>query len=144
MNIKALNWYRQNSNYTENSGKVNRLPIMYFDTQIVKGGRQRYQDIISTNGNGLPFFGTPGEYGARFKTSKDLSVMSSPDSGKIMFADYPGNGKLTKKSVFPGIESNGNNMSEASPFHMIKLYFPGRASLALDINSGSANYKNWN
>ena len=48
MNIKALNWYRQNSNYTENSGKVNRLPIMYFDTQIVKGGRQRYQDIIST------------------------------------------------------------------------------------------------
>jgi hypothetical protein len=144
MNIKALNWYRQNSNYTENSGKVNRLPIMYFDTQIVKGGRQRYQDIISTNGNGLPFFGTPGEYSARFKTSKYLSVMSSPDSGKIMFADYPGNGKLTKKSVFPGIESNGNNMSEASPFHMIKLYFPGRASLALDINSGSANYKNWN
>ena len=144
MNIKALSWYRQNSDYTENSGKVNKLPIAYFDTQIVKGGRLRHQDTISTNETGLPYFGTPGEYGARFKTSKYLSVMSPPSKGKIMFADYIGNGKLTKRSVFPGIESNGNNMSEASPFHMIKLYFPGRASLALDINPASANYKNWN
>jgi|TARA_R100001509_G_scaffold61945_1_gene34236 hypothetical protein len=144
MNVKALNWYRQNSNYTENSGKVGKIPIQYFDMQTIKGGRNRYQDIVSTGGNGMDFFGTPGEYSARFKTSKYLSVMSSPDKGKIMFVDYPSNGKLTKRTVFPGVQSNGNNMGEASPFHMIKLYFPGRASLALDTNTNSANYKNWN
>jgi len=144
MNVKALNWYRENSDYTENSRKVNKLPIAYFDTQNIKGGRQRYQDVVSTNGQGLTFFGTPGEYSARNRTSKYLSVISPPNKGKIMFVDYPNSGKLTKRSVFPGIESNGNNMSEASPFHMIKLYFPGRASLALDINSVSSNYKNWN
>ena len=53
MNVKALSWYRQNSDYTENSGKVNKLPIAYFDTQIVKGGRLRYQDTISTNETGI-------------------------------------------------------------------------------------------
>ena len=26
--------------------------------------------------------------------------MSSPDKGKIMFVDYPSNGKLTKRTVF--------------------------------------------
>ena len=30
MNVKALNWYRQNSNYTENSGKVGKIPNSIF------------------------------------------------------------------------------------------------------------------
>lgn len=142
MNTEALNWYRQNSDFTENSGKVNKQPILYFDAQNIPGGRTRFQDVARTN-NGLMFFGTPGEYGATYGTSKYISVLSPPDKGRVMFANYLQNSELTKKIIFPGNQQNNNNRSEASPFHMIKLYFAGRASLALDTNSNSQNFKTW-
>ena len=143
MDIKALKWYRENSDFTQNSAAVNRQPILYFDSQSIKGGRQRYVDLQPTPG-GLKFFGTPGEHSALFGTSKYISVVSPPTKGKIFFASYPKNISLTKRQIFPGIEQNGSNESEASPFHMIKLYFPGRASLRLDMSPNSQNYKNWN
>tara|TARA_R110000824_G_scaffold18850_4_gene73965 strand:- start:13062 stop:13493 length:432 start_codon:yes stop_codon:yes gene_type:complete len=142
MNVKALNWYRENSDFTENSGKVNKQPILYFDAQNIPGGRTRFNDVVRTP-SGLRFFGTPGEYGAHYGTSKYISVVSPPDKGRVMFVNYAKNSELTKKTIFPGTEQNYNNRSEASPFHMIKLYFAGRASLALDTNSNSQNYKTW-
>ena len=143
MDIKALKWYRENSDFTENSRKVSRQPILYFDDQTIKGGRLRYTDVHPTP-NGLKFFGTPGEYSALFGTSKYISVVSPPTKGKVFFANYIQNSSLTKRKIFPGTQQNGSNESKASPFHMIKLYFPGRASLMLDTNSNSQNYKNWN
>ena len=71
MNIKALNWYRDNVNFTEGKG------LVYYD-MINAGGTQRFQDRAETNG-GMDYFGTPGEYGARFKAAKYISLVSSPD-----------------------------------------------------------------
>ena len=46
MNINALNWYRKNSNFTENSKNSKRIPPLYFDTQTVPGGRNRFVDYM--------------------------------------------------------------------------------------------------
>ena len=142
MNIASLTWYRENINYTENSIKAQRQPILYFDSQRIGGGRNRFVDVIPSKG-GLKFFGTPGEYSALYKTSKYISVVSPPNAGKIWYVDYPADTRLTSNNVFPGIQENNNGRKEASPFHTIKLYFPGRASLRLETNPNSPNYKNW-
>jgi len=142
MNINALNWYRKHSNFTENSKNAQRVPLLYFDTQNVPGGRNRFVDFVKAK-SGLEFFGTPGEYGAQYKASKYISVVSPPDKGKIMFTDYPGNTQLTATKVFPGTQQNDNATTDASPFHMVKLYFVGRASLSLDVRPNSNNYKQW-
>lgn len=142
MNVEALKWYRNNSNYTENSSKVGKQPILYFDTQKVPGGRNRYVDVAGAR-DGLTFFGTPSEYGAKFAASKYISVVSPPDKGKVMFTNYSKDPNLTNREVFPGLGQNNNGRTEASPFHLVKLYFPGRASLRLDTNPNSNNYKNW-
>ena len=60
-----------------------------------------------------------------------------------MFTDYPGNTQLTNAKVFPGTQQNDNATTDASPFHMVKLYFVGRASLSLDTRPNSNNYKQW-
>ena len=79
----------------------------------------------------------------KIKASKYLSVVSSPDKGKIMFVDYPKSLKLTKKTVFPGTANNNRGVTESSPFHFVKLYFAGKDSLRLETNSNSNNWKNW-
>jgi len=142
MNIKALEFYRNNSNFTENSIKGGTQQLLYFDTQSIPGGRDRFVDSIRTNG-GLKFYGTPGEYSANFKASKYLSALTPPNRGKVMFSNYRNSNTLTKKTVFPGIQENDNGRTDGSPFHMIMLYFPGKASLILDTNPNSNNYKNW-
>jgi hypothetical protein len=122
MNIKALNWYRDNVNFTEGKG------LVYYD-MINAGGTQRFQDRAETNG-GMDYFGTPGEYGARFKAAKYISLVSSPDKGKVFYIDYQPNKKITKNDVFPG--GNHRLDNNTSPYHMIKLYFPNRTSLGLN------------
>ena len=39
MNKESLKWYRNNSDFTENSRKVNKAPILYFDAQVVTNGK---------------------------------------------------------------------------------------------------------
>jgi hypothetical protein len=125
MNIKALDWYRTNVNFTEGRG------LVYYDI-INAGGVKRFVDRKATNG-GMNYFGTPGEYGAKFEPSKYISLVSSPDKGKVFYTDYEPNKNITKDDVFPG----GNNKldNNTSPYHMIKLYFPSRTSLGLDKNT---------
>ena len=138
MDIEALKWYRQNSDFTENSKKAGKKPIVYPANPLLGN---TYLDVIKSNG--LLYFGTPGEYGAENKASKYISVVSSPDKGKMMFVDYPKSVKLTKKTVFPGSGNNNRGVTEASPFHFVKLYFAGRTSLSLNTTSSSSNYKTW-
>tara|TARA_Y100000034_G_C6814349_1_gene366216 strand:+ start:223 stop:612 length:390 start_codon:yes stop_codon:yes gene_type:complete len=121
MNVKALDWYRNNVNYTEGRG------LVYYD-MINLGGRQRINDRKETNG-GMTYFGTPGEYSAGFEPAKYISVVSSPDKGKIFYVDYKPNRNITKEEVFPG--GNYKLDNNTSPYHLIKLYFPGRTSLGL-------------
>ena len=61
MNVTSLSWFRSSVNYTEERG------LVYFD-MINIGGRQRFVDKIPANG--LTFFGTPAEFGAKHKPSK--------------------------------------------------------------------------
>ena len=142
MNIKALEFYRRNSNFTENSIKAGTQQLLYFDTQSIPGGRNRFVDSIRAN-DGLKFYGTPGEYSANYKASKYISALTPPNRGKVMFSNYEKSNTLTKKSVFPGIQENDNGRTNGSPFHMVMLYFPGKSSLILDTNPNSNNYKNW-
>ena len=122
MNIIALDWYRQNVNFTEGKG------LIYYD-MINLGGVRRFLDKKQTE-KGMNYFGTPGEYGARFESAKYISLVSSPDKGKVFYTDYQANKNITNSEVFPG----GNNRldNNTSPYHMIKLYFPSRASLGLN------------
>ena len=122
MNIKALDWYRDNVNFTEGRG------LIYYD-MINFGGTNRFIDKKETNG-GMTYFGTPGEYGARFEAAKYISLVSSPDKGKVFYTDYQPNKNITKNDVFPG--GNHRLDNNTSPYHMIKLYFPGRTSLGLN------------
>ena len=138
MDIEALKWYRDNSDFTENSGRVGKKPIVY-PTDPRFGNV--YLDVVKSDG--LLYYGTPGEYGAENQASKYISVVSSPDKGKVMFVDYPQSLKLTKKTVFPGTADNNRGVTESSPFHFIKLYFAGKQSLRLETNSNSNNWKNW-
>ena len=39
MNTESLKWYRENSNFTENSRKAGKAPILYFDNQATPGGK---------------------------------------------------------------------------------------------------------
>tara|TARA_R110001583_G_scaffold178582_1_gene334566 strand:- start:1109 stop:1501 length:393 start_codon:yes stop_codon:yes gene_type:complete len=128
MNTTSLEWFRGNVKYTEESG------LVYFD-MINIGGRQRFIDKISATG--LKFFGTPAEFGARHKPSKYISVVSSPDKGKAFYVDYPKNDDLTKVDVFPGGNGKDKLNTNFSPYHAIKLYFPGRTSLSLNNNTKS-------
>tara|TARA_R110001583_G_scaffold11764_1_gene52787 strand:+ start:315 stop:710 length:396 start_codon:yes stop_codon:yes gene_type:complete len=129
MNTTALEWFRDNVKYTEESG------LVYFD-MVNTGGRQRFVDKIPTT-NGLKFFGTPAEFGARHIPSKYISVVSSPDKGKSFYVDYPKNNFLTKSEVFPGGNGKDKLNTNFSPYHAIKLYFPGRTSLSLNNNTKS-------
>jgi len=122
MNIKALDWYRDNVNFTEGKG------LIYYD-MINFGGMRRFLDKKTTNG-GMDYFGTPGEYGAKFEASKYISLVSSPDKGKVFYTDYQPKKNITKSEVFPG--GNYKLDNNTSPYHMIKLYFPSRASLGLN------------
>ena len=138
MDIEALKWYRKNIDFTENSQKAGKKTIVYpSDPRL----GNTYLDVVKSNG--LLYFGTPGEYGAENEASKYISVVSSPDKGKIMFVDYPQSLKLTKKTVFPGSANNNRGVTESSPFHSVKLYFAGKESLRLETNSNSNNWKNW-
>ena len=47
MNIKALDWYRNNVNFTEGRG------LIYYD-MINAGGVQRFMDKKATNGSRVP------------------------------------------------------------------------------------------
>ena len=116
MNIKALDWYRTNVNFTEGKG------LIYYD-MINVGATRRFMDRKATNGG----------YGAKFEPSKYISLVSSPDKGKVFYTDYKPNKNITKDDVFPG----GNNKldNNTSPYHMIKLYFPSRTSLGLNKNT---------
>ena len=127
MDIEALKWYRENSDFTENSNKVGNKPIVYPSHPLLGNV---YLDVIKSDG--LLYFGTPGEYGAENKASKYISVVSSPDKGKVFYTDYKPNKNITKNEVFPG--GNFKLDNNTSPYHMIKLYFPGRTSLALNKN----------
>ena len=140
MNTESLNWYRNNSNFTENSRKAGKAPILYFNSQVTTNGRYIFPDNLQPPNK---FYGTPGEYGNIYSNSKYISVVSSPDKGKVMYTNYPSNPKLTSKSVFPGVQNNGNGNSDSSPYHMVKLYFAGRSSLRLNTNPASAAYKTW-
>ena len=142
MDTKALEFYRNNSKCTENSVLVGKEPILYVDNQRIKGARNRFVDQARTS-SGNKYFGTPGEFNSVYAPSKYLSVVSSPDKGKYMFVSYPKNNRLTKKSVFPGIQNNSAGKTEGSPFHITPLYFAGRASLVLDRTINSSNYKSW-
>ena len=128
MNITSLKWFRHNVKYTEESG------LVYFD-MINVGGRHRFVDKIAANG--LTFFGTPAEFGAKHKPSKYISVVSSPDKGKTFYVDYPKNDDLTKTEVFPGGNGTDKLNKNFSPYHAVKLYFPGRTSLSLNNNTKS-------
>jgi len=128
MNTTSLNWFRSSVKYTEQSG------LIYFD-MINSGGRQRFVDKIPADG--LTFFGTPAEFGARHKPSKYISVVSSPDKGKAYYVDYPKNDDLTKTEVFPGGNGKDRLNKNFSPYHAVKLYFPGRTSLSLNNNTKS-------
>lgn len=128
MNITSLQWFRNNVKYTEESG------LVYFD-MINAGGGQRFIDRITANG--LTFFGTPAEFGAKHKPSKYISVVSSPDKGKTFYVDYPKNDDLTKFDVFPGGNGKDRLNTNFSPYHAIKLYFPGRTTLSLNNNTKS-------
>ena len=142
MDTKALEFYRNNSKCTENSTLAGKEPILYVDTQRIKGARNRFVDQARTT-TGNKYFGTPGEFNAVYAPSKYLSVVSPPDRGKYMFVSYQKNSVLTKKSVFPGIQNNNAGKAEGSPFHITPLYFAGRASLVLDRTINSSNYKSW-
>jgi|TARA_R100001443_G_C3249137_1_gene152793 hypothetical protein len=142
MNTRALEFYRKNSNYTENSIKAGTQQLMYFDTQSIPGGGSRFVDSVRSN-NGLKFYGTPGEYSANFKASKYITALTPPNKGKVMFVNYPNSNTISKKDPFPGIQENDNGRSDGSPFHMVMLYFAGKSSLTLDTNPNSTNYKNW-
>ena len=141
MNTESLKWYRNNSDFTENSSKVNKAPILYFDAQVVTNGKYIFPDNMRPPNK---FYGTPGEYGNNpYFNSKYISVVSSPDKGKVMYTNYISNPKLTSKSVFPGVQNNGNGSSDSSPYHMVKLYFAGRSSLRLNTEPKAASYKTW-
>ena len=140
MNTESLNWYRKNSNFTENSRGVGKAPILYFNSQVTTNGRYIFPDNLQPPNK---FYGTPAEYGNIYSNSKYISVVSSPDKGKVMYTNYPSNSKLTSKSVFPGVQNNGNGNTDSSPYHMVKLYFAGRSSLRLNTNPTSASYKTW-
>lgn len=141
MDITSIRWFRENVNYTENSNSVGKRAIPYVD-MMKKGARYRFTDFVAAR-NGLQFFGTPGEYSAKFKPSKYISVSSSPSLGKIMYVNYPANPTLTNRKVFPGVQENGGGESFAAPPHMIKLYFAARTSLRLNMDVNSAGYKTW-
>ena len=140
MNTEALKWYRENSNFTENSRQTGKEPILYFNAQVNTGGRYIYPDNMRAPYN---FYGTPAEFGSKTGKAKYISVVSSADKGKIMYTNYESSPKLTTKTVFPGVQNNGNGNSDASPYHMIKLYFAGRSSLRLNMDTKSAGYKTW-
>lgn len=142
MDTKALEFYRNESKCTENSTLVGKEGILYVDNQRIKGARNRFVDQSRSN-EASRYYGTPGEYNAIFAPSKYISVLSPPDKGKYMFVGYPTNPSLTSKKVFPGIQDNSNGRTEGSPFHIIPLYFAGRASLVLDRAIKSNNYKSW-
>jgi len=142
MDIKALEFYRKESKCTENSKLVGRQPILYVDELRIHGNRNRFIDQARNN-NLNQYFGTPGEYNAIYSPSKYLSVVSSPDKGKYMFVSYEKSSTLTTLKVFPGIQNNSNGRTEGSPFHILPLYFAGRASLVLDRTINSNNYKSW-
>jgi len=142
MDTKALEFYRNESKCTENSVLVNKEAILYVDNQRIRGARSRFIDQSKSNENSR-YYGTPGEYYAIFAPSKYISVMSPPDKGKYMFVSYTSNPSLTTNKVFPGIQNNANGRTEGSPFHIVPLYFAGRASLVLDRAINSSNYKSW-
>lgn len=130
MNVEALEWFRNNSNYHEGS------TLIYFDN-INTGGGFRYQDKVVTNG--LKFFGTPGEYGASYEASKYISLNNSPEKAKTFYVDYPTNSKITKTNVFPSSSSNGKLDTKASPYHILKLNI-GSNKISLSLNN---NTKTW-
>jgi hypothetical protein len=142
MDIKALEFYRNESKCTENSNLAGKELILYVDNQRIRGARNRFIDQ-SRSTEGGKYYGTPGEYNAVYAPSKYLSVVSPPDKGKYMFVSYTSNPSLTTKQVFPGIQNNANGRTEGSPFHIFPLYFAGRASLVLDRAINSNNYKSW-
>lgn len=141
MNIESLNWYRNNINYTFNSISSGNLPIEYPDT-LNPGAKYKYLDEVKTP-LGLRFYGTPGEFSARNKTSKDISVVSGPTKGRNYYTNYPSNPTLTSIEAFPGNKNNQQGLSSSSPFHVINLNFPGRDSLRLNNNKGTNGYKSW-
>jgi len=141
MDAAALKWYRENSSFTENSGKVGQTPITYFNM----GGPGRgfnFRDTARTTPSST-YYGTPGDYNANYQPSKYVSVASPPNEGKVFFAAYPNNPNLTTRKAFPGNSNNDSGKDSGSPFHLIKLYFAGRTSLSLNTNSKSNNYKIW-
>jgi len=142
MDTKALEFYRNESKCTENSPLVGKESILYVDNQRIKGARNRFVDQVRS-GEGNKYYGTPGEYNAVYAPSKYISVLSPPDKGKYMFVSYSSSPSLTTKKPFPGIQNNTNGRTEGSPFHVIPLYFAGRASLVLDRAIKSNNYKSW-
>tara|TARA_R100001443_G_scaffold102848_1_gene111116 strand:- start:8519 stop:8950 length:432 start_codon:yes stop_codon:yes gene_type:complete len=142
MDTKALEFYRGESKCTENSVLVGKEPILYVDNQRIRGARNRFVDQ-SRSSEASRYYGTPGEYNAVFAPSKYISVVSPPDKGKYMFVSYTSSPSLTTNKVFPGIQNNANGRTEGSPFHVVPLYFAGRASLVLDRAINSNNYKSW-
>ena len=142
MDTKALEFYRSESKCTENSVLAGKETILYVDHQRVQGARNRFIDQARSNENSR-YYGTPGEYNAIYAPSKYISVLSPPDKGKYMFVSYSSSPSLTTKKPFPGIQNNANGRTEGSPFHIIPLYFAGRASLVLDRGINSNNYKSW-
>ena len=46
MNTESLKCYRNNSDFTENSRKVNKAPILYFDAQVVTNGKYIFPDMV--------------------------------------------------------------------------------------------------
>ena len=54
MDIEALKWYRDNSDFTENSGRVGKKPIVY-PTDPRFGNV--YLDVVKSDG--LLYYGTP-------------------------------------------------------------------------------------
>ena len=142
MDTKALEFYRNESKCTENSVLSGKEIILYVDAQRITGARNRFIDQVRSNETNK-YFGTPGEYNSVYAPSKYLSVVSPPDKGKYMFVSYNSSPSLTTKKVFPGIQNNSNGRTEGSPFHILPLYFAGRASLVLDRTIKSSNYKSW-
>tara|TARA_R100001163_G_C5053370_1_gene189954 strand:+ start:1310 stop:1738 length:429 start_codon:yes stop_codon:yes gene_type:complete len=141
MDVAALEWYRNNSSFTENSRRVGQTPIAYFNNGN-PGKGYNFIDRAKMSPQ-TSYYGTPAEYNASMQPSKYVSVSSPPSEGKVFFAAYPANPNITTRSVFPGNANNDNGKNSGSPFHLVKLYFAGRTSLSLDTNNRSTNYKIW-
>tara|TARA_R110002020_G_scaffold214696_2_gene421770 strand:+ start:1937 stop:2335 length:399 start_codon:yes stop_codon:yes gene_type:complete len=126
MNTKSLQWYRNNSDFTEQKG------LVYFD-MVNHGAGTRYKDKVLAP-SGLKFFGTPGEYSAKFNGSKYISLATAPSRGKVFYVNYDKNPRLTKKEVFPGSGNNDRLNTDASPYHMVKLWC-GSSKTSLSLNN---------